>query len=83
MMTAVTLSDLIYEGKLLWVYCTGCGHERDVDPSTIPLPPDFPVPQVGKRMKCGQCGGRDVTTAPELYPGGIVAQRLNSNSTQS
>jgi hypothetical protein len=49
--------------------------ERDVDPATIPLPPEFPVPKVGSRMKCSACGSRKVETKPELYPGGIEAMR--------
>jgi hypothetical protein len=71
----VTLADLIRDGKLLWVYCNDCGHERDVEPATVPLPLSHPVPDVGKRMKCSACGGRKVTTAPELHPGGITAYR--------
>ena len=26
----ITLSDLVREGKLLWVFCRDCCHERDV-----------------------------------------------------
>jgi len=70
---AVTLDDLARENKLLWVYCRDCGHERDVEPADIPLPVDTPVPEVGKRLKCSMCGSRSITTAPELYPGGIHA----------
>src|SRR6516162_7189573 len=36
-------------------YCRECFRERDVDPSTVPLPPDVPVPEIGKRMKCSAC----------------------------
>ena len=32
----VLIDDLIGEGKLLWAWCRDC--ERDLDPSTIPLP---------------------------------------------
>jgi hypothetical protein len=71
----VTLGDLIREGKLLWTYCRDRYHECDVDPATIPLPPEFPVPEVGSRMKCSACGSRAVETKPELYPGGIEAMR--------
>lgn len=71
----VTLADLIREGKLLWVYCTSCGHERDIEPATIPLPPGFSVPDVGKRMKCSKCGSRAISSAPELHPGGVVKFR--------
>jgi hypothetical protein len=71
----VTLGDLIHADKLLWVYCRDCCHELDLDPATIPLPGDTPVPDVGKRMKCSKCGSRAVETKPELYPGGILAMR--------
>jgi len=71
----VRLGDLIAEHKLLWAYCTTCGRERDLDPATIPLPQDYPVPDVGKRMKCSTCGSKKIETRPELYPGGIFAMR--------
>lgn len=71
----VTLGDLIYADKLLWVYCNDCCQERDVNPANVPLPGETPVPEVGKRMKCSKCGSRAVETKPELYPGGIVAMR--------
>jgi hypothetical protein len=71
----VRLGDLIRERKLLWLYCRDCFRERDVDPTTIALPPDVPVPEIGKRMKCSSCGSRRIDSRPELYPGGIEAQR--------
>ena len=45
MTTPVTLGDLIHADKLLWVYCTACGHERDVNPTNVPLPGEAPVPK--------------------------------------
>ena len=71
----VTLDDLARAGKLLWVYCCDCGRERDVDPLSVPLPPNFPVPSVATRMKCSACGSRKINTKPELYPGGSEAMR--------
>src|SRR6202011_5922756 len=44
----VTLAALVRQVKLLWMYRTACGHERDVDPATMPLPRETPVPEVGK-----------------------------------
>jgi hypothetical protein len=64
----VTLGDLVREGKLLWVYCCDCYRERDVNPATVPLPPETPVPEVGKKMKCSACGSRKIDAKPELYP---------------
>ena len=71
----VTLGDLIREDKLLWVYCCECCHERDVNSATVPLPPQTPVPEVGKHMKCSACGSRKIDARPGLYPGGVEAMR--------
>ena len=62
----VTLGDLVSEDKLLWLYCCDCGRERNVNPTAIPLPPETPVPDVRKRMKCSACGSRKINTKPEL-----------------
>ena len=72
---SVTLGDLVRDDKLLWVYCCDCGRERNVTPSTVPLPPETPVPDVRKHMKCSACGSRKINTKPELYPGGTAAMR--------
>ncbi len=64
----VTLGDLIREDKLLRV--CDCCHERDINPATVPLPVETPVPEVGKHMKCSACGSRKIDAKPELYPGG-------------
>ncbi len=71
----VTLGDLIRDDKLLGVYCCDCCHERDVNPAPVPLPPETPVPEIGKKMKCSKCGSRKVDTRPELYPGSIEKMR--------
>jgi hypothetical protein len=34
------------------------GRERDLDPSTLPLPGDYPIPEVANRIKCSACGSR-------------------------
>ncbi len=78
----VTIGDLMRDRRLLWVYCQECGRERDLDPSTLPLPGEHPVPEVGKRMRCSACGSRKVHTAPELYPGGMEAMRTRWGSRQ-
>ena len=67
----------------MWAYCRDCHHERDVNPATVPLPPETPAPEIGKRMKCSNCGSRNVTTALELYPGGIEAMRARRNQPLS
>ena len=72
----VRLLDLITEGKLLWCYCCACGHERDLDPSTLPLPAETPVPDVRWSMVCTRCGAKKADTRPELYPAGIESMRV-------
>ena len=67
----VTRGGLVREDKLLWVYCDECCHERDINPATA----ETPVPEIGKRIKCSNCGSGNITTAPELCPGGIHAMR--------
>lgn len=66
-MTAVTLADLHRAHKLLWLYCTACGHEREIDPTSMGIGLETPVPEVGARMVCSRCGSRKVHTAPQLY----------------
>ena len=78
----VTIGDLMRDRRLLWVYCRKFGRERDLDPSTLPLPSAHPVPEVGKHMRCSACGLRKLHTAPELYPGGIEAMRARWGGKQ-
>jgi hypothetical protein len=46
----------------LWASCQriGCGHEAKIDASRFP--DNMPVPDVGLRLRCSKCGGRNVTT---------------------
>lgn len=69
----VTLDDLVRENKKLWAYCNGCGHEVDMDPFLITAPRETPVPDVKRFLVCSQCNGKNITTKPELYPGGLAA----------
>ena len=66
-MKPVTLGDIIDAGRSLWCYCLDCCRERDVDPAAVPLPRDYPVPMVGRRMVCTSCGGRRVQTKPQIH----------------
>jgi hypothetical protein len=59
----------------VWVYCTDCGRERDIDPQSLPIDAETPVPTVGKRMKCSACGSRKIDARPELYPSGVTKMR--------
>ena len=78
----VRLGDLICDGKLLWGWCADCCLEKDIDPASLPLPPDTPVPEIKKHMRCSRCGSKKVDVRPELYPGGITAMREKWASTR-
>lgn len=63
---AARLADLLRSkvGVLCW--CNRCGHRAEA-PATLlvaQLGPEFPVPEIGTRMRCGSCGSKDVATRP-------------------
>ncbi len=60
------LSTLSRDGLRLFAYCNRCTHNRAVAvaPLIERLGPDYPVPRVGRRMRCGGCGSRDIDTMP-------------------
>ena len=42
--------------------CQKCKHTAVVNVDS--LPPDLPVPDVGLRLRCSACGGKDIDTRP-------------------
>jgi len=71
----LTLEDVIRKSQPLWLYCSDCGHERDIDPKTMTLPSYELVQDVASHMMCSSCGSRALYSAPEFYPGGVKAMR--------
>jgi hypothetical protein len=60
---AATMANIREQGiTTLWATCQriGCGHEAKIDASGFP--DDMPVPDVGLRLRCSRCGGRNVHT---------------------
>jgi hypothetical protein len=64
----VTIADLMRDRRLLWVYCRECGRERELDPATLLLPGDHPVPDVGTRMRCRRAALARSTRRPSSTP---------------
>ena len=60
------LADLMHGkiGVLCW--CNRCGHRAEAATAMLiaQLGPDFPIPEIGTRMRCGSCGSKDVATRP-------------------
>jgi len=46
--------------------CNRCGHHAEAATAVLvaQLGPDYPVPEIGARMRCGACGSKDVATRP-------------------
>jgi len=48
---AMTIADLMKDGLLMGVHCHPCGRHVVVDPATLPLAPELPVPSLGKAVQ--------------------------------
>ena len=59
------LGDLADHGMDVWAWCNGCFKNGAVATDTLiaRLGRDYPVPDVGARMRCS-CGVRDIETRP-------------------
>lgn len=61
-----TLAGLISKSLKLWIYCEECHHNRSVDPCSIDLPPDTPVPAIGRLFWCSNCKHQPAFTRPDF-----------------
>ena len=62
----MTLANMRANGvHLVTATCEACGHKADVNVDA--LPESVLVPQAGKRLRCGSCGGRRVLTRPAWH----------------
>lgn len=70
------LADLSRAGIGVFCWCNRCGHSAEAATAMLvaQLGPDFPVPEVGTRMRCSACGSKDVATRPAWPAGGQVAR---------
>ena len=75
-----TLADLADEGVAVFCWCNRCGHNAilDTSPLIARLGAGFAVPRIATRIRCGDCGERDVATRP-AWPSLGVVTRQHSN----
>lgn len=66
----VTIADLKRDGKLLEIGCMGCNRHVYIDPASIALPDNQPVPTAAARLVCSVCGASN-RRAPEQARGGL------------
>lgn len=73
---AITLGELEREGLDVFCWCNRCSHSAAVALALLlaQLGPETTVPEVGARMRCSGCGGKDVATRPAWPSLGPVAR---------
>lgn len=73
---AVVLGELAAEGLGVFCWCNRCGHNATLPTERLvkELGPDFPVPELGVRLRCSGCGSKDVATRPGWPAVGPVAR---------
>ncbi len=77
---ATRLIDLLNDGIGVSCSCNRCGHHAEAASAVLlaQLGPDYPVPEIGARMRCGACGSKDVATGPA-----VAAQTLTADTWAS
>ena len=77
----VTLAELANQGLDVWAWCNGCSHHAvlPVGDLTAKLGPEYPVPHVGLRAYCRECGSRDVQTRPDWPTMGVIARHQTTS----
>jgi hypothetical protein len=65
------LGALAARGGAIFCWCNRCAHHARIDGRALSLAlgPEFPVPEVGARLRCSNCGAKDVATSPDLAGG--------------
>lgn len=73
---AATLAELAGQEVDVFCWCNGCGHNAVLRSGRLlaALGADFPVPEVGARLRCSRCGTKDVATRPHWPSLGQVAR---------
>ncbi len=73
---ATTLGELAEQSIDVFCWCNRCGHNAVLEtPALVArLGPATPVPEVGARLRCSGCGGKDVATRPAWRGLGQVAR---------
>lgn len=74
-----TLADIQQDKLPIFCWCNTCGHNASIDPAILIeiLGPLYPVPEIGRHMRCSVCQKRDIATRPH-WPsyGGQMARHL-------
>ena len=62
----MTLSNMRQNGvRAVAATCEACNHQADV--SVDAMPENVHVPQIARRLRCSQCGGKQIDTRPAWH----------------
>jgi hypothetical protein len=59
-----TFSDLNEPGDKLLVYCLNCRYNALLDPETLKIPGERPIPSLTGIFKCSQCDSKNTAAEP-------------------
>jgi hypothetical protein len=61
------LGALAVRGGVIFCWCNRCTHHARIDGRqlSLTLGPDFAVPEIGARLRCSNCGAKDVATSAD------------------
>ena len=63
---AVTIGSLIEDGMQMEAHCHRCGRFALLDPASVGLPSDTPVPALEGHFRCRRCGSRETSARPHF-----------------
>ena len=64
--TPITLQDLHDEGLAVFCWCNRCGHNAELGLAVFiqKFGTHYPVPELGRGMRCKNCQANDIATRP-------------------
>ena len=62
------LGALAARGGAIFCWCNRCANHARIDGRqlTLTLGPDFAVPEIGAKLRCSNCGAKDVATSADI-----------------
>lgn len=63
---AMVLGELVRQGLDVFCWCNRCGHNALIETIRLTgeLGAEFPVPEIGARLRCSSCGSKDIAARP-------------------
>ncbi len=61
------IGEIALRGLAILCWCNRCSHHARLESRqlSLALGPAFPVPEIGARLRCSNCGAKDVATRPD------------------